>query len=66
MATWFEGNDKETHNRLIDQIINSPFTPLDHAARNEILALRAEIAKLKKAAPKTTAKTTRTRKAKTE
>ena len=34
------------HNQLVEQVLNDPQTPADHAVRNEILNLRAMIAEL--------------------
>lgn len=37
------------HNQLIEEILNKPITPKDHAARLEIMALTAKVAELEKA-----------------
>lgn len=36
------------HERLIEEVLKNPRTEKDHASRHEIVALRREIAELKK------------------
>lgn len=38
--------DKTLHETLIDEILSNPQTPKEHAAANEIKALREKLAKI--------------------